>query len=212
MNHERLTDSERETAALYALGALSEEDASAFEAHLGRGCSACADVLAAFKEVVRGLGYAAPPAAPSPALRQRLLERLTLEPADGLRGQVWKEWSSDPPGPWHLLRANEGEWVGTGFKGVSVRRLFVDRDRQTATMLVRMEAGSAYPAHRHAAPEECYVLEGDLYVGDAVMGKGDYQRVEGDYIHGVQSTRRGCTLLIVSSLGDEILPSGREGI
>ena len=73
------------------------------------------------------------------------------------------------------------------------------------TMLVRMEAGSSYPQHIHDGPEECYVLQGDLRVGDEVLGRGDYQRAAPGSRHGIQSTENGCLLFIVSSLTDEII-------
>ena len=74
------------------------------------------------------------------------------------------------------------------------------------TMLIRMAPGTAYPAHRHGGAEECYVLEGDLHVGDdIVMHAGDYQRAEAGSTHPVQSTRGGCLLLLTSSLRDELV-------
>ena len=77
------------------------------------------------------------------------------------------------------------------------------------TMLVRMEKGTSYPSHRHAGPEECYVLAGDLEVGDQLeMHAGDYQRVERGSVHPPQTTREGCLLLITSSMHDELLSLG----
>jgi anti-sigma factor ChrR (cupin superfamily) len=70
----------------------------------------------------------------------------------------------------------------------------------------RMEAGASSPPHRHAGREECYVLEGELDVeGGASMRAGDYQVADEGSVHGVQSTRGGCTLLIVSSQDDELV-------
>jgi anti-sigma factor ChrR (cupin superfamily) len=77
-------------------------------------------------------------------------------------------------------------------------------------MLVRMEAGTSYPAHRHAGFEECFVLAGDLEIegepGEAAleMRAGDYQRMEGGSRHARQSTRAGCLLFITSSREDEL--------
>jgi quercetin dioxygenase-like cupin family protein len=71
-------------------------------------------------------------------------------------------------------------------------------------MLVRMAPGSEYPGHRHAGAEECYVLQGDIWVGDVHMRRGDYQRAPAGSRHPVQTTDEGCVLLLVSSLSDEI--------
>jgi len=62
----------REAAAAYALGALSAEEASAFEAHL-EGCAACRADVQAFHEVAGHLAEAAPSAVPAPGLRERVL-------------------------------------------------------------------------------------------------------------------------------------------
>ena len=56
----------------YALDALAPEEERAFETHL-RDCERCRDQLAAFTEPAAALAFAAPPAAPTPALRGRIL-------------------------------------------------------------------------------------------------------------------------------------------
>jgi anti-sigma factor ChrR (cupin superfamily) len=68
-----------------------------------------------------------------------------------------------------------------------------------------MDAGSSYPRHVHNGAEECLVLEGDIRMGDAVLHAGDYQYAPPDTLHGVQSTEKGCLLLITSSLSDELV-------
>jgi anti-sigma factor ChrR (cupin superfamily) len=130
--------------------------------------------------------------------------------------QPWRAWAraepADEPGGeldkgFLTVRADGTAWVPTSHAGVSVRPLSVDPARRAVTMLIRMEAGASYPPHRHAAREECFVLDGDLDVDGTPMRAGDYQVAEGASIHGWQSTREGCTLLIVSSQDDELLPA-----
>ena len=88
---------------------------------------------------------------------------------------------------------------------MTARRLFVDDTSGRVTMMVRMAAGTSYPSHRHGGFEECFVLEGDLQVGSEMLHAGDYQRASAGSVHGVQSTERGCLLLLSSSPGDELL-------
>ncbi len=125
--------------------------------------------------------------------------------------QVWKTWKNKPdsgkaalPGLF-TLSAGEGAWEEVGISGIKVKRLFVDPERDSVTMLVRMPAGAAYPRHRHAGPEQCYVIEGDLRVDNLAFFAGDYQCAEPNSFHGVQYTEQGCLLLIVSSLHDELV-------
>jgi anti-sigma-K factor RskA len=83
MEHKLATDETREKAALYALGALSQIEARAFENHLDDGCEACRAELAAFDGVVGVLGLAAPPANPPGELRNRLMASIAKEPRVG---------------------------------------------------------------------------------------------------------------------------------
>ena len=86
-----------------------------------------------------------------------------------------------------------------------MRRLFVDETSRRMTILARLAPGVVYPPHVHAGLEECYVLEGDLWIGDVEMRAGDYQRAEPGSNHGIQSTRGGCLLLLTTSLDDEVV-------
>ncbi len=119
--------------------------------------------------------------------------------------QPWRQWAADVADDMFLSRADDSAWEPTAHPGVETRRLFVDAAARRATMLIRMAAGTSYPAHVHGGIEECFVLEGEIHVGDTTMHAGDFQRCETASRHGIQSTRTGCTLLIVSSLDDEIV-------
>ncbi len=194
-----------ELAALYVVGAMDRAQRDAFEAHLAGGCERCAREVAALSEAAEQLAADARPVDPDPKIRAALMARVSRVEAPS-SPQVWREWSNDAPGSsLFIRRRDEGEWEESGVAGVRVRRLFVDRPRNQITMMVRMDPGTSYPRHVHHGPEECYVLEGDLSVGDETLSAGDYQFAPVESLHGVQSTRGGCTLLIVSSLSDEIL-------
>jgi anti-sigma factor ChrR (cupin superfamily) len=44
-----------------------------------------------------------------------------------------------------------------------------------ASMLIRVAPGAALPDHGHSQEEDCYMLEGDMFLGDILMRAGDYQ-------------------------------------
>src|SRR5215831_1807933 len=88
MEHKLATDEIREKAALYALGALSQIEARAFENHLDDGCQVCRAELAEFDGVVGVLGLAAPLANPPAELRNRLMANITKEPRAGALPQI----------------------------------------------------------------------------------------------------------------------------
>lgn len=131
------------------------------------------------------------------------IHRECLEADSKQSHQVWKQWERSS-GDLHVVRDGEAEWQNVR-EGIRAKQLFVDPARDMATMLIRMEPGAAYVPHRHAGPEQCFVLEGDLHDGEQVYRKGDFQCAAEGSTHGVQWTEQGCTLLIVSSLHDQLI-------
>jgi predicted ChrR family anti-sigma factor len=194
----------QEMAALYALYALSTDEERSFSAHLD-GCAACRELVASLQDVSASLELCStPPVAPPAELKRRLLSQIGLEKERAAKTQVWRTWKSTPASSLITVRSDEGEWQTTASPGVSVKPLWVDSERNYVTMLVRMAAGSSYPGHLHAGVEECLVLQGDLQVAGQELHSGDYQRAELGSEHGVQATRDGCLLLIVSSQHDSL--------
>jgi anti-sigma factor ChrR (cupin superfamily) len=180
-----------ETAALYSLGALSSEEAAAFEEHLRAGCDPCLAEVGAFADVVRILGQAAEPRTPRPELRAAVLERI----ADRRSPPIELEGI-------RFVRPARLAWL-RALPGVEVKLLASGAGSQT--LLVRMTAGAKYPPHRHADVEELYLLEGDLEICGVAMRAGDYCRAEADSIHRGISTTSGCVFLTTTSDRDEIL-------
>ena len=209
MNHEKL----HELLAPYALGILESRELQALEAHLGAGCAECREELRALEAAAGELAFSVPPVSPPPALRDRILSAAAANAGAkqnaevaGAGVQVWKSWAGNPPsGSLSLVRAGEGAWEPVGAMGVSVKRLSYDPERRLATMLVRMLPGASYPSHRHSIAEECYVIEGDLHVGDLVMRAGDFQRAEASSVHVTQRTESGCVRPWVSVARDMIV-------
>jgi len=79
LKHESITKESQEVAALYALGALSQHEARAFDVHLRDGCPVCDLELKQFNEVVGLLGTSVEPAAPSGYVRDLLAVRIQRE-------------------------------------------------------------------------------------------------------------------------------------
>jgi len=70
-----------------------------------------------------------------------------------------------------------------GVNGVRFKLLDEDPVQERRTLLVRIEPAAIYPAHRHAGPEQCLVLEGDLRFGEVVFRGGDYIRAPEGSVH-----------------------------
>ena len=67
------TEQAQEMAALYALGALTQHEARAFESLLAEDNNNLAEELAMFESVSAQLALAAPECTPSPSVRNNLL-------------------------------------------------------------------------------------------------------------------------------------------
>ncbi|MEZ5977412.1 MAG: cupin domain-containing protein [Planctomycetota bacterium] len=190
-------------------GELRAEDVARYQRHL-ESCDVCRELLGDENAVDAVLSRALARNAAAGAgdeLWERIAERMG---ADEPTAQPWRAWldsgARTRSDGFSVSFERDAEFEPTSHPGVRTRRLAVDPSARQVTMLVEMQPGSSYPPHRHGGPEECFVLSGDLQVGDDLeMRTGDFQRAEKGSIHPVQSTRGGCLLLIVSSVDDELL-------
>jgi putative transcriptional regulator len=190
MKHSVADDHVREQLALYALGALSQQEARVVEHHLAEGCEVCASELQPFDSVVEALGFAVLSATPQAGVRAKLISRLVEETktvSPPLR-EALRNYS---------LRANEGKWTETA-QGVFEKRLFSDEHRGTVTTLIKVMPGIKLPSHRHMGLEECLVIEGDFHVGSEEFGPGDYRCAMAGTIDETPFSINGALLLIVS--------------
>ena len=185
MQHQSISDELREQAAMYSLGLLEPELTSLFERHVAA-CAVCRAEVRAFDEAASELAFDGE-MAPPPSLRSRVLASIQ-ESADAIA----------------IVRAHDGAWVRTPFPGVSVKPLYIDPQTKLVTQLVRLAPGAYIPAHRHAAPEQCFVVEGDVSIGDEVFGAGDFSIASTKSMHGRVSSVQGCLLVIVGSPENEV--------
>lgn len=96
MKHLEPTNETEELAALYALGALSQHEARAFEIHLRDGCSVCERGIAGFENVVGALSLSTAPAEPSARVRDLLQSRIKSESRPSLTPQSFTKPSRSP--------------------------------------------------------------------------------------------------------------------
>ena len=194
-------------AALYALGSLDGDEKARFEQHLRDGCTVCEEEVRKLSVVVEDLSLSAAPAEPSSGTRERLLASLDRE-----TGSATKSTSLSTLMPQGVLlrepglliaRPSDMSWEEV-VPGIRRKLLFVDEERHYNTALVRVEAGTRYPSHRHADVEELMVLEGDLNVHGVSMRAGDYCRAEPDTVHQETFSESGCLLLLLTSQRDQV--------
>jgi quercetin dioxygenase-like cupin family protein len=83
----------------------------------------------------------------------------------------WLPGEGEPP---VTVRAAEGAWSDVA---AGVRTKLLREDTGTRSFLVHLDAGGRVADADRAGDEECLVLEGEAFFGDALLRPGDYQRV-----------------------------------
>lgn len=73
-----------------------------------------------------------------------------------------------------MVDLNSITWQSTRHKGVFVNILRRDQQTNDATILIRMEQGCGYPAHRHVGLEEVFILQGGYRDGRGEHCAGEY--------------------------------------
>jgi anti-sigma factor ChrR (cupin superfamily) len=194
MKHNSALDEMGEMVALYALGALTQREARAFEEHLSEGCEACRKELEAFEQTVDALAFGAAEQVPPPSVRDRLLAAVS----DDKRGREAEAVSPKPVAQAFVsLRAAEGEWTEAQ-EGIFIKPLYVDEASGLATSLVKMMPGTTLPAHQHKGVEQFFIIEGDCNLRGEALGPGDYHRAAAGTVHEATHTIHGTMFLLVA--------------
>ena len=119
------------------------------------------------------------PIEPGAARARSMLERLEARIANA-------------PGFLTVHRA-EGEWRALAPK---VSEKFLVERAGIRACLIRMEKGGWLPPHDHPTPEECVVLEGEVWLGDVHCRAGDFHLAPAGLRHGALRTDEGCLLYV----------------
>lgn len=98
----------------------------------------------------------------------------------------------------NFIFEDSSEWIKhPQINGIEVKTLAANDDKGYLMILMKAAPGAEYPSHHHNGAEECYVIEGDLYVEGKYLGPGDFHHAEGGSDHEPLRTKNGCTLLLV---------------
>jgi ChrR Cupin-like domain len=185
-------------APLYALDLLDLEERLWVEAQIVD-CPDLAEELAGYQLAVSELPFSAPAVPMAADLKDRLFDRLKLDPVESIA-----EPSAPAPAPapeMFAVRSADLNWQPHRIPGVTCAMLFVDNVSRMRTLLVKAAAGVVYPLHQHRGIEEIYMLEGELEIGGRVYEAGDYIRSHPNSIH-APSTQQGCMFLIRACMDD----------
>lgn len=115
-----------------------------------------------------------------------------------LLNQVQAEEAASQPG-FKTIRAHEGEWLEP-VPGAKIKILHQEGDSAVLTYLARLAPGFEMQGHPHPYPEECLMLEGDLWLGSLKLEAGDYHFAEKGLHHGRLRTETGALVLLKGAL------------
>jgi anti-sigma factor ChrR (cupin superfamily) len=88
-------------------------------------------------------------------------------------------------------------WVSAG-PGVEVMVLRSNDERNDQTVLIRMQPGAVVVGHRHTQEEECLILEGEVFIGELRLMRGDMHVASPGAVHAPITAPQGALLLIRS--------------
>ena len=194
-----ITEQQQERAALFALGALAQEEEEQFLAEV-RADSELRHLVHSLQTTTDKLALAAPHVNLPGDLKGKMLARL--------RAKVTAAAAPRPSvaaGLRFLMGAAGSEWKQLPIPGAWIKLLSAQPDRGYAVLLGKLDPGVRYPAHVNVGPEDFYVLTGDLHVGDRAMGPGDFHHADAGSAHQENYSVEGCTLLAVLTMDDPLV-------
>lgn len=137
-------------------------------------------------DLERALAAASAPLALTPARKTALGERLMVRVKGEARRFV-------------TVRRTDGKWEQLA---PDIAMKILDGSDSMQAFLLRLDAGACLPSHPHADDEMCFVLEGEVTLGDVTVGPGDYHLARAGTSHGDITTRTGCLLLMRTGSAD----------
>ena len=103
-----------------------------------------------------------------------------------------------PPGT-RTLRAAEGDWRALG-PGVGIKLLRRDDGSGNMTAFIRMLPGSSLASHVHTQSEECFLVEGEIFIGDHRLSAADMHVAAAGTAHAAITSPMGALLLVRAQL------------
>ena len=160
-----------------------------------------------FGDAVDALAYSVA-ATPPPHLKKRILDRIASE-GPSRPASLPPGGRAVLPGVTAVLVA-DAEWIPTPLPGLDTKLLHRDDARGYTTRLLRFAPGSTYPAHRHGATEEVFIVAGSVVLNGVTLRAGDYCRSEAGTTETAAFSAEGGMAIIVSSDADEFVRAESE--
>ena len=197
-----INEQQQEFASLYALGALAEAEARLFENEL-RANAELRGFTHSLQRAADAMALASPQVPLPPSLKEKVLRRIEAE--DSPRPPAAPPALAALAGLRFDEAAESKGWKPLPIPGAFIKLLSLETERGYAVLLGKLDAGTRYPAHVNAGPEDFFVLTGDLVIGDRKLVAGDFHHADGGSQHAENYSVEGCTLLAVLTTDDPLV-------
>lgn len=93
------------------------------------------------------------------------------------------------------IRPEHGEWERFSPR-IKIKVLRREADGSSMSYLLKLEPGAFLVPHHHHIDEECVVLEGEVTIGDELVGAGTYHLAPRGMVHQAIRSEHGAVLFI----------------
>lgn len=191
----------QERLALFALGALSPEEARILAEQIANDCALQAEAES-FQSVAAELAFAVEEASPSPKVRNQLLARIAEESTSAnIKNAV--PYQAPQQSHYDVL-SHEGEWENM-YPGIFCKTLFIEPTNGYVTTLMKLEPGAKLPNHHHRGAEQCLVIAGEIAMNNRQYKAGDFTVALAGSDHIDLISTNGGMVLLVSPPDYELL-------
>jgi quercetin dioxygenase-like cupin family protein len=192
VNKKQHTDNLEQKIIFDSLGLLDKEERVKLESEVRNMPAEEKNIISNFNNLVslfpKVLSLSLKETSPSPGVKEKLFEKLKKGESKNITEREGFEF----------IYSDSGDWFDHPvIKGIKVKQLARNNEKDYVMILMKVEAGTSYPSHHHSGAEECYVIEGDVYAEGKILGPGDFHHAEGGSDHEPLYTKNGCTLLLV---------------
>ena len=126
---------------------------------------------------------------------------LAADRKTAIRERLFDRIQPSAPQNTRTLRAQEMQWLKVLPK-VEMKILNQDQQNKYQTALWRLQPGAVVPSHPHDIEEECWVIEGEIKIGDHLVRQGDMHIALAGSHHAAMTTDVGALLLVRGQIGE----------
>ena len=129
---------------------------------------------------------------------------LSAERKQSMRARLLTRVAAEAPPGTRTIRAEQARWHPIT-KHIDIKILHRDPARNEQIALLRCRPGALLPSHSHTMDEECFVLEGEIRIGQHIIRQGDLHIASAGCRHADLVSEQGALLLLRSEIHEAVL-------